>query len=67
MFIPHDSRNGLKEANWYCWNIGRDGKPTNEPKDIHNHFWDAVRYGIQHINNQAPRSPVRVAGARQEW
>ena len=67
VFITHDSRNGLKEANWYCWNIGRDGKPTNEPKDIHNHFWDAVRYGIQHINNQAPRSPVRVAGARQEW
>lgn len=67
VFVTNNSPNIWKESQWYQWKIGRDGKPTNEPKDLHNHAIDAIRYGNQHINSQAPRPATRSVGRQIDW
>lgn len=54
------SKEAWREVNYYCWKL-IDGKPTNEPMDMHNHFWDAVRYAIEHLPD---RNFKRVTFAR---
>ena len=46
IFVTESSRDIWKEAGWYCWKMDSNGKPTNTPIDLHNHGWDAIRYGI---------------------
>jgi len=50
IFVTNRSANLKREVQWYAWKIDANGKPTNEPKDIHNHGFDALRYGIQAID-----------------
>jgi len=67
VFVTDRSTNIWKESQWYQWSIGKDGKPTNEPKDLHNHCMDSIRYSLDHLVNNAPRSPVRTMGRRIDW
>lgn len=45
-YVTEDSLNGWHEQKNYQWHLGKNGKPTNEPRDAFNHFMDAVRYGV---------------------
>lgn len=45
VFLHEGSSNAYNELGKYCWKK-RDGKYTNEPIDNHNHFMDALRYGV---------------------
>jgi len=49
VLVTNNSKNIIRESQWYVWNMGKDGKPTNEPKDLHNHSMDAMRYAAQEI------------------
>ena len=42
--VTKRSTNALKELRMYCWDIGKDGKPTKKPIDNWNHWIDATRY-----------------------
>lgn len=46
LFITEDSMNGIKEKNNYKWNESSEGKLTNTPIDLWNHFMDAGRYAV---------------------
>jgi len=46
VFVTEDSRDYWKEVQWHSWKLGKDGKPTNTPLDLHNHLIDATRYAI---------------------
>ena len=50
VFLTNRSVNGKRETQWYSWMIDESGKPTNVPRKTHDDFWDAVRYGIQAID-----------------
>lgn len=67
VLITNRSANLHRESQWYQWQIGKDGKATNEPKDLHNHLIDSLRYSIEHITSKAPRSRPIAAGARIDW
>ena len=47
--IDPDSKGAIKEAKSYVYKYhsGQD-RYLNEPDDKNNHFWDAVRYAVQH-------------------
>lgn len=60
LFITKRSTNIIKEARNYKWKIDRStGKPLNEPIDIFNHGWDAVRYGLRELVDKPKQSAVR--------
>ena len=42
--VTRRSANALKELRMYCWDVGKDGQPTNKPIDNWNHWIDATRY-----------------------
>lgn len=44
--ITERSLDLIKERNAYKWKEDKEGNPTNEPIDMFNHGWDAVRYGF---------------------
>ena len=67
IFATLRSANLHREFQWYKWKIGKDGKPTNEPKDLHNHGIDAIRYSIFNIFSQRPIAKPMVTGRRIEW
>jgi phage terminase large subunit len=67
VFVTNKSANIIRESQWYQWKIGKDGKPTNEPKDLHNHACDAIRYSLEFIKSQMPRRPAFAAGAKIDW
>ena len=65
VFVTNQSKNIIRESQWYVWNIGKDGKPTNEPKDLHNHSMDALRYAAQEIRPVIKRHrPITNAPSR---
>ena len=51
--IPRNSLNALREVRLYKWKEDRDGKLLNEPVKKFDHFWDAVRYGRQGIDQDS--------------
>lgn len=63
--ISKRSINGLKEYRNYLWQTDKDGKITNEPDVIWNHFLDAVRYSINSLSPVDP-SP-RPLYNRTKW
>lgn len=46
VFITKSSKNIWHEIKYYIWQTDRDGKPTNKPRDLHNHSMDAIRYAV---------------------
>lgn len=46
IFICTDSKNAQFEAENYVYKLDKNKEPTNEPIDLFNHIWDAVRYSI---------------------
>ena len=38
-----------KEALNYAWGTDKNGKATNKPLDEFNHFWDSLRYSVEHL------------------
>lgn len=67
MYVTESSLNAWKEVSWYTWQIDKaSGKPTNEPIDMHNHFWDAVRYGLQHLPSTRKKQ-IFTAGNHPEY
>ena len=44
--ITKRSVNGIKEYRNYLWKTDKDGKITNDPEEVFNHFMDALRYGL---------------------
>jgi len=53
LFITADSKNAWREVQWYSWQIDVNGNATNTPIDLHNHFWDALRYASETINRKS--------------
>lgn len=45
--IVGGSPNLKKEQKNYCYEMDKNGKPTNKPIDAYNHCWDAIRYWFQ--------------------
>lgn len=46
VFVTSSSKNIWHECKYYVWQTDRDGRPTNKPKDLHNHAMDAIRYAL---------------------
>jgi phage terminase large subunit len=45
-FYTDDSKNLIREKENYCWAMGKDKEPTNDPIDDFNHLMDGCRYGV---------------------
>lgn len=46
VYVHQDSADIWHESKYYVWHKDKDGKPTNQPVDAHNHAMDAMRYGL---------------------
>lgn len=46
ILIPEHCVNTIKEYQSYCWEVDRDGDPTEKPVDFNNHCIDSSRYVI---------------------
>jgi phage terminase large subunit len=55
IYIVETSENAKNESQNYCYLLDKDKKPTNDPEDINNHFWDSVRYALEGVNK--PKNP----------
>lgn len=47
--VTKRSLNLIKEYRNYMWQTDRDGKIINEPSEIYNHLMDALRYGLENL------------------
>lgn len=56
------SKEAWREVGYYCWKMV-DGKPTNEPMDMHNHFMDSLRYSIEHLPSAGFKRKFITAGS----
>jgi phage terminase large subunit len=54
--ITKRSINGIKEYRNYLWKVDKDGKITNDPEEVFNHFMDALRYGL---DSYRPRRDIK--------
>ena len=52
IYYTESSTNLAKEFQNYCWALGRNKEPTNEPVDKDNHGIDGSRYGTYTHNHQ---------------
>lgn len=64
IWITKRSINGIKEYRNYLWKTDKDGKLTQDPEEVFNHFMDAVRYGLDSYRpkrEQRPKKPKPIA------
>lgn len=66
LFITSSSLNIWKEVSWYVWQLDKNGKPTDEPTDLHNHAFDAIRYSLQHLPTTRKRAIFTAGNMIQE-
>lgn len=52
--VTRHSTNILKEYRNYMWETDKDGHIINVPIDGYNHAMDALRYGLETLNNRTP-------------
>ena len=50
--VTKRSTNLLKEYRNYLWQIDKDGKVINEPEVVFNHLMDALRYGMNSLDDR---------------
>lgn len=63
--ITKRSINGLKEYRNYMWMTDKEGKTLNVPMDSFNHFLDAVRYGMEHIEGPNQKFKMQLRSIQQ--
>lgn len=49
--VTKNSTNVIKEYRNYVWITDKDGKIINEPDHLYSHSMDAIRYGLNALNN----------------
>ena len=57
--ITKRSVNGIKEYRNYLWKTDKDGKITNDPGEVFNHFMDAIRYGLDSYRPRRDKPRVK--------
>jgi len=60
VLISSHSINAQKEAKSYCWKE-KNGKHVNEPEDMNNHFWDALRYATTEKRELEEKQPPELS------
>lgn len=60
LFITEDSANFWYEINHYVFAEDKNGNPTNEPIDAHNHLIDPLRYAVAEIKTPRASAPQGV-------
>ncbi|MDR1416607.1 MAG: hypothetical protein LBJ57_04215 [Prevotellaceae bacterium] len=48
VYMTEDSANGWREAQEYCWAVGRDKDILDVPVDKNNHIMDCIRYFVSY-------------------